>query len=205
MIAALRKLLPETLGGEHNNCWNVLFERTVGRWRIERNERDFVRLVSELRPSRILEIGVARSWGAERMVKAAGAMNGRKIEYYGFDLFDNLVDGYSYAYKPISKDEVHKKLEKLGVSKILLFKGDSHDILPRVVSTLPKMDLIYIDGDHSHDGTKSDWENIQPLMNGETVVVFDDCPSEGVRKLVDEITNHEKILISYHQVAVRRR
>lgn len=64
MTAALRKLLPETLGGEpHYNWWAQLLMRTIIRWIDERNHRPFVKLVSGLKPRRILEIGVASGWG----------------------------------------------------------------------------------------------------------------------------------------------
>jgi len=40
---------------------------------------------------------------------------------------------------------VNQKLQETGC-KVLLFKGDTLDTIPRAVKTLPKMDLIFIDG-----------------------------------------------------------
>jgi len=78
-------------------------------------------------------------------------------------------------------------LEKTG-AKVYLFKGDSRETLPRELKKLPKMDFIHIDGGHSYDVVKSDWENSRKLMHERTVVMFDDYEiEEGVTKVVNEI------------------
>jgi len=55
-----------------------------------------------------------------------------------------------------------------------------------------KFDTIFIDGDHSYDGVKGDFENSIPLLNDDGYIVFHDinsmgCP--GVVKLWNEIRN----------------
>lgn len=203
--SVLMKLLPETLGGEpFYNYWNQLCYHTFEKWRVERNEQGFMDLVRELRPSRMLEIGVAEGWGAERMVKAAGSLDGRDVEYYGFDLFCKCVAN-NFVSMPMHK--IEHRLKRLRVSKVSLYAGDSLETLPHIVPTLPKMDFIYIDGGHTYEVCKSDWKNVQPLIGGDTVVVFDDYHADnyGVRKVVNEIVGCEVWPVSYHQVAVRRK
>ena len=63
--------------------------------------------------------------------------------------------------------QVARKLEKTGC-KFKLFKGDTQDTLPKAVKTLPKMDLIFIDGGKSYTEAKSDWEYATTLMHNET-------------------------------------
>ena len=80
-----------------------------------------------------------------------------------------------------------ERLKKTGAN-IRLFKGNTRNVLPKVVKTLPKMDLIYIDGGHSYDVVKSDWINAKKLMHKHTVVVFHDYGiEEGVTRTVKEI------------------
>lgn len=70
-------------------------------------------------------------------------------------------------------EKVKKKLEKTGAN-IFLYKGNTKEILPKVVKELPKMDFVFIDGGHSLDTIKSDWNNVQKLMHNSTIVIFDD-------------------------------
>lgn len=149
---------------------------------IEYEHRDFVRIVRELKPEKILEIGVNRGHGAERMIKALDG----EVDYYGVDFFDKF-----------SQNVILAKLTALGCRGIKLFKGDSREVLPMIVPGLPKMNFIYIDGGHSYDVCKSDWENVKPLLRPGTVVMFDDYLKSGtdVKRVVDEIKDCDVSLI----------
>ena len=50
-------------------------------------------------------------------------------------------------------------------------------------------DLVLIDGDHSYDWAKKDWDNIQNNLSKNAIVIFDDTVigSEGVNKVFEEI------------------
>jgi predicted O-methyltransferase YrrM len=125
---------------------------------------------------RIMEIGVLNGDNARRMVEVA-MLNfpPDEVEYYGFDFF---VD--------YTSQQVGQKLEKTGC-KFKLFKGDTLDTLPEAVRTLPKMDLIFIDGGKSFTEAKSDWENSRTLMHDETAVFVHNYEFSGVRRMVDSI------------------
>jgi predicted O-methyltransferase YrrM len=64
-----------------------------------------------------------------------------------------------------------------------------------MITELPVMDLIFIDGGHSYGTVKSDWNCCKQLMHHDTVVVFDDYVNPdavkhegyGVNAVVDEI------------------
>jgi predicted O-methyltransferase YrrM len=95
--------------------------------------------VSEPISVTVMEIGVLNGENAKTMVEvAAREVSPEEVEYYRFDFFD----GSKFQ-------QVRQKLEKTGC-KFQLFKGDTTCTLSEAVKTLPKMDLIFIDGGKSH-------------------------------------------------------
>lgn len=164
MAIHLKRIIPKAVYGSR------LWQREIGKVFRAYRELPFLKMVSDLRPQRILEIGVKHGWGAERMLRAAHAK-----EYYGFDL--------------VMRGDVKQKLKRLGVT-VYLYEGDSRVTLPQAVSSLPKMDLIYIDGCHLFRWVESDWDNARLLMHSGTVVVFDDYCDADVKRVVDSITGY---------------
>jgi hypothetical protein len=80
---------------------------------------------------------------------------------------------------------------------IQFVKGTSQQILPQINKTF---DLVYIDGDHSYEGVKFDWEHTKDKWN--KCLLFDDyhLPTKnelGINcaKLIDEIDDSSKELI----------
>jgi hypothetical protein len=59
--------------------------------------------------------------------------------------------------------------------------------------TLP-IKVLFIDGDHSYEGVKADWDNFSPFVKDGGWVLFHDCDetSPGVVKLFDEIKLKDK-------------
>lgn len=141
--------------------------------------------IQENKCRRIMEIGVADGENAINMIKAATQNHPpEEVEYYGFDLFVGNYDS-----------EIKQKLEKTGC-KFKLFKGDSVRTLPKMVKSLPKMDLIFIDGGHSYATAKSDWENSKTLMHNETAVFFHNYDFLGVKNVVDNISRDYRVKIT---------
>lgn len=125
---------------------------------------------------RIMEIGVLNGDNAESMIETAIQNSSPdKTEYYGFDLFTNY-----------SLRQVGQKLEKTGC-KFRLFKGDTLHTLPKAARTLPKMDLIFIDGGKSLTEAQNDWENSKTLIHDGTAVFIHNYEFPGVRTMVDNI------------------
>ncbi len=141
-----------------------------------------------------MEIGVFHGVTAEQIIKAAMSnFRADEIEYYGFDLFSMSPDYEGHFGVPSTSEEVVKKLRKTG-AKIRLFKGNTREILSRVVGNLPKMDFIFIDGGHSYKTMKSDWENSKRLMHSRTIVILDNVNHPGVRKVLGEINKLDFVI-----------
>jgi len=132
---------------------------------------------------RIMEIGVADGENARNMVGVAiRNFSPEEVEYYGFDLFS--WDGDSRM------EQVRQRLKDTRC-KFKLFKGDSVKTLSEAVKTLPKMDLIFIDGGHSYATVRSDWENSKSLVHNGTAVFFHNYDFSGPKRVVDNISREE--------------
>ena len=136
---------------------------------------------------RILEIGVYTGKNARTMVEAAiRNVRPSEVEYYGFDFFMGTT-----------LQEVRQKLEKTGC-KFKLFQGDTFDTLPNVVTTLPKMDVIFIDGGKSYTEARSDWEHSKTLMHDGTAVFVHNANFSGVRSMVNGISRSQYRVEVFH-------
>lgn len=151
--------------------------------------------IARIRPRRILEVGTCRGAMAVRMVRGALAVSlSGEIDYWGFDLFDEIVEEVFHheAAKPSAPVEVvEARLNKVVVkgrnARINLVSGNSKETLATVGAKLTPFDLIFIDGGHSLDTVRSDWKLTQWLCHARTTVFFDDYPRWGVGQTIDEI------------------
>ena len=101
----------------------------------------------------------------------------------------NLDERYLQALHTVLPHEWFKYIE--------FAQGTSREVLPQVND---RFDLVYIDGDHSYEGTKHDWEHTKDKWN--KFLLFDDyhLPSKndpGIKcnRLIDEIDDASKELI----------
>lgn len=158
-----------------------------------RRYRNLFELIRRERCRRILEIGTYDGVHAYQMIKHAKSnFPASEVEYYGVDLFELMDENKlqaEWSKKPPLYDEVRLKLENTG-ARVFLFKGDSKVILPQKVAQLPPMDFVFIDGGHSIDTIRSDWECVQKVMTEKTIVVFDDywnIYEAGCKSLIDTL------------------
>ena len=71
--------------------------------------------------------------------------------------------------------------------QIIELRKWSYDCIPDVVSIGKAVDFLLIDGDHSYEGVKRDWENFSGLLNTDAFVAFHDTGwAEGVQRVVRE-------------------
>ena len=154
------------------------------------------------KPKSILEIGVYTGRRAKEMIEAAKVFN-KKIEYYGFDLFEMMNDKLlkkEMSKIPHSEKKILKKLSK--IANVKLFKGFTNKTLPKLKNT--KVDFIFIDGGHAVNTIYSDWIKCKNFIKKNTVIVFDDyyvydkkiIKKFGCNKVIDTISkkNYEKKL-----------
>lgn len=119
--------------------------------------------------------------------------------YYGFDLFEDMTpalsrDELSKSRLPPRRDEVRRTLLRAGAD-VLLFRGNTRDTLPVAATSLPAMDLIFVDGGHSLETVASDWDAVKGLLAPHAIALFDDYylnrDDYGCRPLVDALSPGE--------------
>lgn len=70
---------------------------------------------------------------------------------------------------------------------ILPIRGFSTDVVDQVREKTDRLDLLFIDGDHSYEGVKADWESYKTFLQVGSIVIFHDYGwAEGVKRVVQE-------------------
>lgn len=70
---------------------------------------------------------------------------------------------------------------------IVPVRGFSTDVVLAVREIAPRLDVLFIDGDHSYAGVKADWEAYKDFLRPGAIVIFHDYGwAEGVRRVVHE-------------------
>jgi predicted O-methyltransferase YrrM len=64
--------------------------------------------------------------------------------------------------------------EQFGLDQIIVKQGVFNQLLPNVIQSAGKLDMVFLDGDHTYKGTLGYFEQIAAKAHNETVVVLDD-------------------------------
>lgn len=146
---------------------------------------------------KIMEIGTWDGDHALEMIEEAKKyFSINEVEYYGFDLFELMDEGKyieEVSKRPPVLVAVKEKLEKTD-AKINLYKGNTKEILPKMINNLPLMDFVFIDGGHSIETIKNDWKYVQQVMDEHTIVIFDDYwnrDDAGCKEIIGNIDRTE--------------
>lgn len=82
--------------------------------------------------------------------------------------------------------EFQKNTQKYG-DFIIPTRGFSTEVIDQVSEQIEKLDVLFIDGDHSYEGVKADWDSYRKLLGAGSIVIFHDYGwAEGVKKVVHE-------------------
>lgn len=115
------------------------------------------RLVQRFKPEYTLELGT--SLGISTLYLALPDHSNRVITLEG-----------NAALCRIAREQ----FEKTGVENIRLEEGLFEERLPEVLAGLPRLDFIYLDGDHRKEATLYYINKMLPLCHNDTVLVMDD-------------------------------
>lgn len=128
-----------------------------------------IEAVRQKQPKAICEIGTWNGSRAFEMLKAAPL-----AKYYGFDLFEDATPATDREEKNVKahyyEEVVRKRLNAAGF-EVTLIKGNTRETLKNFNEPV---DFVWLDGGHSVETIRSDWENIKRCLTPDAVVYFDD-------------------------------
>jgi len=134
----------------------------------------------------VVEIGVDAGDTAIELIRSVQQTNGK---YYGYDYFENIG---VYTNIP-SKEYVQQKIINIGLNSDFFELKKVNTMLPDfdemlMADTNGKIDLAFIDGDHSYKGIKNDFEKVYPLLSEDGCIILHDTYSHiGCRKFVIDL------------------
>lgn len=64
--------------------------------------------------------------------------------------------------------------DKLGLNNIELVQGNFDDTLAPTLARLPKIDMVFVDGNHRYEPTLRYFRELQPCLHEYSILVFDD-------------------------------
>ena len=191
----LAKLLCDSLAGDVDTKRRVLnvFNHLTKDYYLEKNIENYHRFIQKrifcfdaasfinwyaehFRPRFYLEVGVRRGRSLAQVLFQSPATTA-----FGFDMWipnygSNPKEGI-YTSNP-GPEFVLQELRNLGCDKLpTLFKGNSHQTLPKFWSdhnNPQKIDLIFVDGDHTYAGAKQDLDICFQHLAESGALVFDD-------------------------------
>jgi len=137
-------------------------------------------LVKELHPSTIVELGVDRGFSSFMF----GAQNIGRV--YGIDWFmgDSFLGKKFDDYIPVMRNK--KKIEKkFGIRNVTIIKGKFSEVAQKWYK---KIDILHIDGSHSYEDVKEDYQTWSQFLNGKGIILFHDTDVyEGVKQFFNEL------------------
>lgn len=70
---------------------------------------------------------------------------------------------------------------------IIPIRGYSTEVVQSVMEVAPRLDVLFIDGDHSYTGVKGDWEAYKGFLKSGGLVIFHDYGwAEGVKRVIHQ-------------------
>ena len=134
-------------------------------------------LVRLLKPDSVIEIG---SYTGASSICIAQALS------------DNSQPGLLHC---VEIDEKHvimaqKHLEEAALAhRVRFYQGSSHD--PGIVHSLPRSEIIFVDGDHTYHGARKDFEIYSGLLADHGVIVYHDTIKiMALQKLMTELAQN---------------
>lgn len=146
----------------------------------EGNGQLLFRLVHFLNPKYLLEMGT--SLGLSAIYQAAGAQEGELISIEGSSEIAQLARQHTHG---------------LGYKNIKILNGSFEDQLPSAIRHFPRLDYVYLDGDHRLTPTLSYFETCLPHLHSESAFVVADIYWSGeMMEVWEQLKAHPSVTLS---------
>ena len=177
-------LLEETVRDFYENC----VENEQSEYAVPRILHS---LVIAQRPKVAVEIGSNMGYCSMAIASALRFLEGYdpseylkkwKAEYHAEKRYEK-VKGKLYCIDPVLQPDFERRLKKFGFEDLIEFIAKrSDDVDPR---SLPPIDFLFIDGDHSYKGARNDFANFFPRVTaGGYVAIHDYFPDSPSKEML---------------------
>ncbi len=140
------------------------------------------KIAKNLLPYNSIAVEIGSFLGTSSCFIANGLKNKNGILY--------CVDTWGNHHMDTAEHDTYESFRK-NVKKyrdnIVEVRGWSSEVVDQMKNINKKFDFLFIDGDHSYEGAKLDWNLYSPMLKDAAIVAFHDTgASEGVKKLISE-------------------
>jgi predicted O-methyltransferase YrrM len=98
---------------------------------------------------------------------------------------------------PETARKAYSNFQDLELENIELQVGNFDELLPRVIEQLPRLDFVYIDGNHRKDATLNYFRWCLPELHENSLLIFDDIYwSKGMKEAWQEIKDHPEVTVT---------
>jgi predicted O-methyltransferase YrrM len=138
------------------------------------------RLARKFKPSIIVELGTSFGVSTAYLAKACPTANVFTIEGCP-NIHARAVRNFSY----------------LGLHNIDAINGSFDEVLPELLSRLPRIGLLYIDGNHRSAPTLNYFNQCYERLTSDSIVIFDDIHwSKDMESAWNQLIDDERIIVS---------
>lgn len=115
------------------------------------------RIVHYFQPTQVLELGT--SVGISTAYIASAIVNAKVISCEGSESVATIAE---------------QNFESLSLRNIEVVLGTFDETLPLLLDRIPKLDLVFVDGNHRREPTLRYFEQLKPNLHENSVLIFDD-------------------------------
>lgn len=148
------------------------------------------RLAKAVESGCIIEVGSYR--GRSAVFLGRGSLDGNTPKIYAVDPHEDFVGVLGGIFGPKDRTAFYQAMLSTECSAIVSLINLKSEMFTSMWKK--RVSLLWIDGDHSYQGVKHDFECWLPHLENEAIIAFDDSTdcNLGPRKLIDELILSEK-------------
>lgn len=142
-------------------------------------------LARGVRTGCIVEVGSYR--GRSTVFLGKGVSDGARVPVYAVDPHKSFIGVLGGEFGPQDRTAFYRTMLDCECSEFVSLVNLSSEII--TPNWQEPVSLLWIDGDHSYEGVKRDFECWSPYLEPDAIVAFDDAtdPKLGPRMLIEEI------------------
>ena len=165
-------------------CLKLCLERTEGMVSFDEAMLLYY-LARGVKSGCVIEVGSYR--GRSSVFLGKGSLDGAGVPVYAIDPHRQFVGVLGGVFGPKDRTAFYRAMLENECSEIVSLINLSSEQFAH--TWREPISLLWIDGDHSYDGVKRDFDCWAPGLQPNAKIAFDDAtdPALGPRKLIDEL------------------